>query len=114
MFCSKCGKEIPAGVTFCPACGQPQGATSAQGAGEIPSHLAGAILTTLFCCLPFGIVSIVYAARVSGYVAAGNFPAAQEASKNAGKWMWIAFWVGVAANALSVLFYSFVGLASVA
>ena len=26
---------------------------------NIPNHLVWAILSTLFCCLPFGIVSIV-------------------------------------------------------
>jgi hypothetical protein len=29
---------------------------------NIPNHLVWAILATLFCCLPLGIVSIVYAA----------------------------------------------------
>ena len=32
----------------------------------IPNNMVWAILTTLFCCLPFGIVSIVYAAQVDG------------------------------------------------
>ncbi len=45
------------------------------------SNLVWAILTTLFCCLPFGIVSIVYASKVDSYWAQGNLPAAQDASK---------------------------------
>ena len=33
-----------------------------QSTGEyIPNHMVWAILTTLFCCLPLGVVSIVYA-----------------------------------------------------
>lgn len=38
----------------------------------MPTYLAPAILTTIFCCLPFGIVSIVYAAQVNGKLAAGT------------------------------------------
>ena len=29
MFCAKCGKEIPAGATFCPSCGAPIGGATA-------------------------------------------------------------------------------------
>jgi TM2 domain-containing membrane protein YozV len=29
MFCPKCGKEMPADTRFCPACGNPAGATPA-------------------------------------------------------------------------------------
>ena len=32
----------------------------------VPNNLVWAILTTLFCCLPLGIVSIVHAAKVDG------------------------------------------------
>ena len=28
MFCAKCGKELPAGATFCPSCGTSVGGTS--------------------------------------------------------------------------------------
>ena len=35
-----------------------------------------AILVTLFCCLPFGIVAIVFAAQVDSKVAAGQDPPA--------------------------------------
>jgi uncharacterized RDD family membrane protein YckC len=28
MFCAKCGKELPAGATFCPSCGAPVGAAT--------------------------------------------------------------------------------------
>jgi len=50
------------------------------------TNLVWAILTTLFCCLPFGIVSIVYAAKVDSLWYAGNYAAAQDASKKAGTW----------------------------
>jgi hypothetical protein len=55
-----------------------------------------AILVTLFCCLPFGIVAIVYAAQVDGKAAAGDYGAAQEASNKARTWSWVSFGLGLA------------------
>jgi hypothetical protein len=52
-----------------------------------PTYLVGAILTTLFCCLPAGIVSIVYAAQVSSKYNVGDIYGAIEASKKARTWM---------------------------
>lgn len=61
----------------------------------MPTYLAPAILTTLFCCLPFGIVSIVYAAQVNGKLAAGDRSGALQSSQNAKTWAWIAFGTGL-------------------
>lgn len=60
------------------------------------SHLVWAILTTLFCCLPFGIVSIVQAAKVDSLWTAGDYAGAQAASDRAKKWAIISACVGVA------------------
>lgn len=60
-----------------------------------PNYLVAAILTTLFCCLPFGIVSIVFGAQVSGKHAAGDYAGAMAASKNAKQWAWLSFWFGL-------------------
>lgn len=54
----------------------------------VPNNLVWSILTTLFCCLPLGIVSIVYAAQVDGRRAAGDIAGAREASRKAGMWAW--------------------------
>jgi len=61
-------------------------------AKDIANHLAIAILSTLFCCLPLGIVSIVYAVKVNDLIALGAIDAAREASENAKKW---AIWAAV-------------------
>jgi t-SNARE complex subunit (syntaxin) len=61
----------------------------------VPNYLVQAILTTVFCCLPLGIVSIVYAAQVNGKVAAGDRAGALESSRNARLWAWISFGVGL-------------------
>lgn len=64
-------------------------------ATAVPNYLVPAILVTLFCCLPGGIVSIVYASQVNGKIAAGDIAGAQAASKNAKMWTMISAGVGV-------------------
>lgn len=72
----------------------------------VPNHLVWAILTTLFCCLPLGIVSIVYASQVDGRRAAGDLVGAHEASRKASLW---AIWSAVAGPILIVLWVVFFG-----
>jgi Interferon-induced transmembrane protein len=73
---------------------QPQGAPPS-------SNLVLGILTTLFCCLPFGIVSIVKASQVNGLWAQGRFAEAQASSDAAKKW---AIWSVVAAVAIWIIY----------
>ena len=55
------------------------------------NYLVWAILTTLLCCLPFGIVSIVYSSKVDSLYYAGDYTNAQQAADKAKKWaMWSA------------------------
>lgn len=68
--------------------------SSANGA-DIPNYLWQSIVVTLFCCLPFGIVGIVFAAKVDGLKQAGNTQAALEASQSAKKWCLAAFITGL-------------------
>ncbi|PHQ55326.1 MAG: hypothetical protein COC16_05415 [Lutibacter sp.] len=51
------------------------------------NYLIESILVTIFCCQPFGIVSIVYASQVNSKYALGDYEGAKIASKNARKWM---------------------------
>jgi hypothetical protein len=61
----------------------------------MPSHLAPAILVTLFCCMPFGVVAIVYAAQSMGRAGAGDHAGALEAADKAKTWCWVAFLCGL-------------------
>jgi len=70
----------------------------------IPNNLVWAILSTLLCCLPLGIVSIVYAAQVNGKLAAGDVTGAQESADKAKKW---AMWSAIAWLILVVLYVLF-------
>lgn len=72
---------------------QPAGISTPQ----ISSHLVPAILCTLFCCLPFGIVAIVYAAQVDSKALLGDIAGAQDASSKAALWCWVSFGLGLAA-----------------
>ena len=51
------------------------------------SHMAGAILATIFCFLPFGIVAIVKASNVDKFWFSGQHREAWEASKSARSWI---------------------------
>lgn len=53
---------------------------------HIPNNLVWAVLSTLFCCLPFGVISIVYAARVDGKRAAGDIEGARNDARLAANW----------------------------
>ncbi|MBC8003273.1 MAG: CD225/dispanin family protein [Opitutaceae bacterium] len=53
---------------------------------EIPNYLWQSIVVTLFCCLPFGIPAIVYAAQVDTLKAQGNLVGASSASASAKTW----------------------------
>lgn len=103
-FCANCGHQVSEYASACPECGHPTGRMSAGPAGAasvaaIPTYLVQSILVTLFCCLPFGIVSIVYATQVSSKLASGDIAGAQLASSNAKRWAWISFAAGLFAIA---------------
>jgi hypothetical protein len=65
--------------------------------------LVESILVTLFCCLPFGIVGIVNAAKVESRFHAGQIAESEHASREAGKWTKIGFWIGIACIVIYVL-----------
>lgn len=50
------------------------------------NYLALAIISTIFCCLPFGVVSIVYATQVESLYLQGRYEEAVDKSNKAFKW----------------------------
>jgi predicted nucleic acid-binding Zn ribbon protein len=97
MYCRKCGAANPDDAVRCAGCGEvlqkaPQPDPQSP---QVPNYLVYAILATIFCCVPFGIVAIVYAAQVNALLQAGNYAAAREASNKARTWCWVAFGVGL-------------------
>jgi hypothetical protein len=62
---------------------------------EPKTWLVEAVLVTLFCCLPFGIIGIIKASNVSSLYTQRRYAEAQEASAQAGKWVKWGFAVGL-------------------
>jgi len=81
----------------------PLGATA-----NIPNYLIPAILATVFCCLPVGVVSIIFAAQVSGKIAAGDMAGAMDASRKAKMFMFIAVGLGLLVLVIAIILWIFV------
>jgi hypothetical protein len=80
---------------------------------DIPNYLVQAILCTLFCCLPAGVVAIVYAAQVNGKLESGDIRGARDASDAARTWCWLSFGGALAVGVAYFLFILvFAGLAA--
>jgi hypothetical protein len=69
------------------------------------NHLVWAILTTVMCCLPFGIVSIVKSNQVHSLWAQGLHAQAHAAADAAKKW---AMWSAISAGILILLYIVFI------
>jgi len=79
---------------------------------HIHNHLTKAILATIFCCLPLGIVAIVKAAQVNGKIEAGNINGAIQASNEADNWANWSIGIGLAAELLYFFFILMAGAIS--
>lgn len=90
-----------------PSYSQPMGYGVAAAGPPPQNYLVFAILTTLFCCLPAGVVSIVKAASVNGKWNSGDYAGAQEASRQARSWAIISLVVGIVAIAIYVATFDF-------
>lgn len=84
-----------------------QPATPPNGVYKPDSGLVWAILTTLFCCLPFGIVSIVYASKVDSMWYIGNYQAAFDYAKKAKNW---AMWAAIVGGVVILLYILFIAV----
>jgi hypothetical protein len=75
---------------------------------NIPNYLIPAILATVFCCLPVGVASIIFAAQVNGKLATGDTAGAAEASKKAKMFMFIAVGLGLLVWVIAIILWIFV------
>ena len=74
--------------------------SSSGASANIPNYLVPAVLSTVFCCLPVGVVAIIFAAQVNSKIAAGDIAGATESSKKAKMFTFIA----VGGGALAIIF----------
>ena len=75
------------------------------------NYLIWGILTTVLCCLPLGIVSIISANKVNSAYMMGDYEGAQKASTDAKKW---AIWSAIIAGIVWVLYIIFAVVLGVA
>lgn len=68
------------------------------------NYMVWAILSTLFCCLPLGIASILSASKVNQLYRAGNYHEAQKSSDMAKKLAIISAVLGLVVNAIYFFF----------
>ena len=76
---------------------------------SVPNYLVPAIIS-LFCCLPLGIVGVIFAAQVNGKVAAGDTAGALDAAKKAKMFSFIAIGLGLLGIVGYVLFVVIMGV----
>jgi Interferon-induced transmembrane protein len=97
------GQQPPSGGGYGGGYGQQPGGYGGQ---EPPDNqLVPAILTTLFCCLPFGIVAIVKSSQVNQKWQVGDYPGAMKAAEEAKTWWKRSLIFGAIGIGLLILFY---------
>lgn len=106
MYCPKCGSQNDDNALKCVQCEEVlrEGGENGVVPQKIPNYLAQSILVTLFCCMPFGIAAIVFAAQVNGKVQAGDIEGALESSRKAKMWSWWSFGLGLLVVAAQIIF----------
>ena len=119
-FCPHCGHEYSTDEHYCGQCGKslkpnldevstqpptPQ-PTAGPPLGNRPpnNHLAKAIIATIICCLPAGIVAIVHASSVNERFISGDVAGAHETAGKADTWGNWAVGLGLAGYVLYGLF----------
>ncbi|MBQ2683775.1 MAG: CD225/dispanin family protein [Thermoguttaceae bacterium] len=103
VLCVKCGTSVAASGGVPGACGAQsvggQVRDSQNGeAADVPDYLVLAILETLFCCVPCGVIAIVYAVGANSAAENGNHALGQKKARTAKYWL-------IAGVAVFVLLY---------
>ncbi len=102
MICPHCQANIPDNSNFCTVCGVSLVSSGAENQQQpmppnnqmppncdmnIPDYLVWSILELVCCCLPFGIVSLIYSVQANNAKKMGNFTVAHENAEKAKKFL---------------------------
>ena len=82
---------------------------AAGGSATVPNYLVPAIIS-IFCCWPLAIPAIIFATQVNGKVAAGDVAGAQDASKKAKMFSFLAIGLGLLVIICYVIFVLVLGV----
>jgi uncharacterized membrane protein YvbJ len=106
--CVNCGRSLMSGTPsytppppHTPSYGSP--APGPAMGTQIPNYLVQSILVTLCCCLPLGVVAIIFSAQVNSKLAAGDVAGAREASNKAKMFAWLGFGIGIVVIIISMI-----------
>lgn len=125
MKCVNCNSEVADGTKFCPYCGSPMVSQQQPYQGQYQQPYQGqyqqscqsqhhystdkpdnnmiwGILCTVFCCIPFGVYSIILASKVNNLYNSGNYDEAHKTADDAKKWAMI----GAAVGLVSIILYA--------
>lgn len=110
MYCTNCATPRAESATACANCGAAVERFPVRPA--VPNYLVHAIVLSFCCCLPLGVVAIIYAAQVNSKLASGDITAAIAASRRARTWCWVAFAGGILSSIGSAawLYFNAAGL----
>ena len=85
----------------------------AGGSATVPNNMVLAIIS-IFCCWPLAIPAIIFASQVNQKLAAGDMVGAQDASKKAKTFSYIAFGLGALWLVFVIIYIVFVvGIAAI-
>lgn len=108
-FCTRCGVDIYAARAGAPGTGptgspyeRPSSESFSRPGGVTPpkNYLIEAIISTVCCCLPFGIAAIVFASKVDRLAYQGDYAGAIDSANKAKMYAIIAVVAGLLANGI--------------
>lgn len=93
---------------------QQQWQTSSYGqpAQKVDPWLWQSIVATLICCLPAGVVGIVFAAQANSAMSAGNWAEAQRKANQAKTWTLVSVGLGVVVIVGAFIMFAMLGATS--
>jgi hypothetical protein len=111
MFCRSCGTQNHENAYRCVQCGTVLQTLSPPPAQRVENYLVLAIVATVCCCMPIGLVGVVHAAQVNARAQLGDLAGAQECARKARLWSLAGIGIGLVVTGLYVAIGVLAGIA---